>query len=53
MAVGRGLRNAEIGAALHMSGATAKTHVSRLLTKLNARDRTHRVIAAYEAELIR
>jgi DNA-binding NarL/FixJ family response regulator len=53
VAVGRGLSNAEIGAALHMSGATAKTHVGRLLTKLNARDRTHLVIAAYEAELIR
>jgi DNA-binding NarL/FixJ family response regulator len=38
---------------LHMSAATAKTHVGRLLMKLNARDRTHLVIAAYEAELIR
>jgi DNA-binding NarL/FixJ family response regulator len=35
-----------------MSAATAKTHVGRLLTKLNARDRTHLVIAAYEAGLI-
>ena len=52
-AVARGLSNAEIGAALHMSAATAKTHVGRLLTKLNARDRTHLVIAAYEAKLIR
>lgn len=53
MAVGRGLSNAEIGDALYMSAATAKTHVGRLLTKLNARDRTHLVIAAYEAGLIK
>ena len=52
MAVARGLSNAEIGDALYMSAATAKTHVGRLLTKLNARDRTHLVIAAYEAGLI-
>ena len=51
-AVARGLSNAEIGAALHMSAATAKTHVGRLLTKLGARDRTHLVIAAYEAGLV-
>ena len=50
-AVAQGLSNAEIGAALHMSAATAKTHVGRLLTKLGARDRTHLVIAAYEAGL--
>jgi len=53
VAVGRGLSNAEIGAALYMSAATAKTHVGRLLTKLDARDRTHLVIAAYEAGLVR
>jgi len=52
VAVARGLNNAEIGDALYMSMATAKTHVGRLLTKLNARDRTHLVIAAYEAGLI-
>jgi DNA-binding NarL/FixJ family response regulator len=51
-AVARGMSNAEIGAALHMSAATAKTHVGRLLTKLNARDRTQLVIAAYEAQLV-
>ena len=51
-AVARGLSNAEIGVALHMSAATAKTHVGRLLTKLGARDRTHLVIAAYEAGLV-
>jgi DNA-binding CsgD family transcriptional regulator len=48
VAVARGLSNAEIGDALYMSAATAKTHVGHLLTKLNARDRTHLVIAAYE-----
>jgi DNA-binding NarL/FixJ family response regulator len=53
VAVGRGLSNAEISAALYMSAATAKTHVGRLLTKLDARDRTHLVIAAYEAGLVR
>ena len=51
-AVARGLSNAEIGAALHMSAATAKTHVGRLLTKLGARDRTYLVIATYEAGLV-
>lgn len=51
-AVARGLSNAEIGATLHMSAATAKTHVGRLLAKLGARDRTHLVIAAYEAGLV-
>lgn len=50
--VARGLSNSEIGAALHMSAATAKTHVGRLLTKLDARDRTQLVIAAYEAGLV-
>jgi DNA-binding NarL/FixJ family response regulator len=51
-AVGRGLSNAEIAAQLHMSPATAKTHVSRLFTKLNARDRAQLVIAAYETRLV-
>ena len=50
--VARGLSNSEIGTALHMSAATAKTHVGRLLTKLDARDRTQLVIAAYEAGLV-
>ncbi len=49
--VARGLSNAEIGAVLHMSSSTAKTHVGRLLTKLDARDRTQLVIAAYGAGL--
>lgn len=49
--VARGLSNAEIAESLHMSTATAKTHVSRLLMKLHARDRAQLVIAAYEAGL--
>jgi DNA-binding NarL/FixJ family response regulator len=50
--VGRGLSNSEIADELHMSPATAKTHVSRLLTKLHARDRAQLVIAAYEGRLV-
>ncbi len=50
--VARGLNNVEIGAALHMSAATAKTHVGRLLAKLDARDRTQLAIAAYDAGLV-
>jgi DNA-binding NarL/FixJ family response regulator len=51
-AVARGLSNAEIGEDLFMSHATAKTHVSRLLTKLNARDRAQLVMLAYEAGVV-
>jgi DNA-binding NarL/FixJ family response regulator len=46
--VGRGLSNSEIAAHLVISVATAKAHVSRLFTKLDARDRVHLVIIAYE-----
>lgn len=51
-AVARGLSNAEIAEQLFMSHATAKTHVSRLLTKLDARDRAQLVVAAYEAGVV-
>ena len=51
-AVARGLSNAEIAATLFMSHATAKTHVSRLLTKLHARDRAQLVVAAYEGGVV-
>ena len=51
-AVARGLSNAEIGEQLFMSHATAKTHVSRLLTKLYARDRAQLVMLAYESGII-
>jgi DNA-binding NarL/FixJ family response regulator len=51
--VARGLSNSEISARLHISLATAKTHVARLLAKLGARDRAQLVIVAYESGLIR
>jgi DNA-binding NarL/FixJ family response regulator len=51
-AVARGLSNTEIADTLFMSHATAKTHVSRLLTKLNARDRAQLVMLAYEAGVV-
>ena len=50
--VARGESNAELAEALFMSHATAKTHVSRLLTKLDARDRAQLVVFAYECGLI-
>jgi DNA-binding NarL/FixJ family response regulator len=51
--VARGLSNHEIAEELHLSPLTAKTHVSRILMKLNARDRIQLVILAYENGLIR
>jgi DNA-binding NarL/FixJ family response regulator len=51
-AVARGLSNAEIAEQLFMSHATAKTHVSRLLTKLDSRDRAQLVMLAYESGVI-
>ena len=49
--VARGRSNAEIAQELLMSPATAKTHVSRLLSKLDARDRAQLVVIAYETGL--
>jgi DNA-binding NarL/FixJ family response regulator len=51
-AVARGLSNAELADELFMSHATAKTHVSRLLAKLHARDRAQLVMLAYEAGVV-
>ena len=50
--VARGLSNLEIADRLHLSGATVKTHIGRLLDKLAARDRAQLVIAAYESGLV-
>jgi DNA-binding NarL/FixJ family response regulator len=51
--VAAGLSNAEIGAELSISPATARTYVSRLLAKLDARDRAQLVMIAYEAGVAR
>ena len=50
--VAQGLSNAEIADRLYISLFTAKTHVSRILTKLDARDRAQLVMLAYEAGLV-
>jgi len=50
--VAEGLSNDEIAARLFLSPLTAKTHVSRIMTKLNARDRAQLVVMAYETGLV-
>lgn len=50
--IGRGLTNREIANELIISEATAKTHVSRILTKLNLNSRVHAVVLAYEIGLV-
>ena len=50
--VAEGLSNDEIAARLFLSPLTSKTHVSRIMTKLNARDRAQLVVIAYESGLV-
>ncbi|MGH3255123.1 MAG: response regulator [Streptosporangiaceae bacterium] len=50
--VAEGLSNDEIAGRLFLSPLTAKTHVSRIMTKLNARDRAQLVVMAYETGLV-
>ncbi|GAA3090241.1 response regulator transcription factor [Streptosporangium carneum] len=50
--VGQGLSNHEIGAELFLSPATARTHVSRAMAKLGARDRAQLVVIAYRTGLV-
>jgi DNA-binding NarL/FixJ family response regulator len=50
--VGEGLSNEEIGARLVVSPATARTHVSRAMIKLSARDRAQLVVFAYRSGLV-
>lgn len=52
VAIGEGLTNDELAARFFLSISTVKTHISRLLQKLDARDRVQLVIIAYEAGLV-
>ena len=50
--IAKGLSNQDLAAHLHLSQATVKTHIGRLLAKLHARDRAQLVIIAYESGLV-
>jgi DNA-binding NarL/FixJ family response regulator len=50
--VATGLTNAEIARTLQLSPLTAKTHVSRILMKLGARDRVQLVVIAYQSGMV-
>jgi DNA-binding NarL/FixJ family response regulator len=50
--IGRGLSNGEIATSLTLSQATVKTHVKRVLSKLDLRDRIHAVVLAYETGIV-
>lgn len=52
VAIGEGMTNDELAAHFFLSISTVKTHISRLLQKLDARDRVQLVILAYEAGLV-
>ena len=51
--IAKGATNAEISATLYMAEGTVKTHIGRLFTKLQARDRVQLVLIAYETELVK